>query len=287
MLYKVVAPLLLKTSLKGLIVSLDGATPETHDKMRGKGTFTKITSNIMRISQSPRARSGDLTVEISFVMSQINLSDASRIVSLTKSLGASRLNVKNVKLTGRALQFSDQLSMDYRDLLEAYCSLLITWMSGSAIQLDVYVPPAFALYLNRRFGFNFPIDAHPACGGINEYGYVDLLGNYLPCPAMSFEEDPIDGLKFATPELNLLTTDAQKVRKSSQFVNFEKRRVERSYHQQMFPCNHCRYNKLCSPCTADLIRGNSESEVDICMAVFKHGDEDVPGLQCYIFGSAE
>lgn len=283
LLYELVEPLLFKPSLKSLVVSLDGASPATHDEMRGKGTFAETIHNTTNVVKNKRVGSGDLVVEISFVISQINLFDAARMIPLTKRLGATCLHVAGVKTTGRAIYFKGQLAVDYKDLLEANCSLVVTWMLTRAIQMDIYVPPAFALYLQKRFGLNYPIDGHPACGGLSEFGYIDLLGNLLPCPAMSFENDPFGGVKLAKPDLNLVTTDVYAVLQTSMFVDFEKWRAERLYNRQMYPCKYCRFNILCCPCTADIIKGLPEGEVEICSAVLKHGDEHVPGLSDYIF----
>lgn len=286
LLYEPVESLLTKPSLKGLIVSLDGASPETHDMMRGRGTFQKTVSNIKLVSSSPRALSGDLTIEISYVISKLNIRDAGRMIPLTESLGASRLNVTNVKLTGRAEHFAESLSMDHSDLLDAYCSIIITWLFHRRIQLDVYIPPAFALYLNERFGFDFPVDAHPACGGISEYGYVDLLGNLLPCPAMSYEEDQIAGVKTRDRELNLLKADSLNILTSSLFTAFERSRTAHSHSQQLFPCKYCSFRDSCFPCTSDIVRGKKHSEVEICSAIYKLADETLPGFTQRIFSSS-
>lgn len=278
LVYDFVEPLLSKPALKAFIVSLDGASPETHDAMRGRGSFDKTTKNIQRITQTTRFTAGELAVEVAFVMSQLNLSDSAKMVPLVESLGANRLNVKNVKLIGRANNFKNVLSITYREMLDAYSALVITWMLSQKIALEVYAPPAFALYLNRRFNLNFPIDGHPACGGITEFGYVDLYGNHLPCPQMSFEEDPVNGANGRNAEINLLEQDANTVRKSALFSNFEKRRTDRFYRSEMHPCKYCRFNAICAPCTADIIKGSTEGEVEICSAVLTHGNEDVPNL---------
>ena len=273
-----VAPLLDRPGLAGLIVSLDGATSASHDAMRGRGTFARTRANAALAAAHPRVRSGALTVEIAFVLSALNYREAAGMVGLAREIGTTRLSVKPVKMIGRAQQFTAQLRMSHRDLLDAYCEIVVAWLMAGDLELDMFLAPAVALYLNERFGTSFPVDDHPACGGVKEYGYVDLYGNHVPCPAMSYEENQSTGLQGPLPTLNLLKHDVETVHRAELFEQFEVTRQSRSALDHMHPCRECSFKTTCSPCTADFILGQEMVQVDVCAAVFAHGDEDVPGL---------
>lgn len=282
--YPPLAALLEKPALRTLVVSLDGASPATHDAMRGARAFQRSLGTLARIFPHPRVRAGELAIEISYVISKLNQADAGRMVMLALELGVRRLNAKHVKLTGRALDHSASLELTSEELLEAYSTLLMTWVaSGKKIELDVHVPPALAYYLRARFGLAYPIDDHPACGGIGEFGYVDLVGNYLPCPAMSYEEDTASGIDAPRPELSLAHRSAADIHATPLFAEFEDRRRRRAHRDRLFPCRICRFNDLSRPCTADLVKGDETAEVDICRAVFDCGDREVPGLRADVF----
>lgn len=287
--YRVLEPLLDKPALQSLVVSLDGARSETHDAMRGPHTFRRTTDTLRRVAAHSRVLDGSLRLELSYVISKANWSNAGDMVVLASELGARQLNAKHVKLTGRALDNVSELELTSAELLEAYSLMIVTWLlSGRRVGLDVHVPPALAYYLNARFGVEYPIDDHPACGGIDEFGYVDLTGNYLPCPGLSLEEDPEIGFSDRLPELNLLDNAIAGIHTTRLFTEFEEKRKGKAYTQQIFPCKVCRFNHLTRPCTVDLVRGKEEMEVDICRAVFESGDEYVPGLRDDVFpGAAE
>ena len=276
--YASVEPLLNRPALRGLIVSLDGARPETHDAVRGSGTFTTTVENIRRATLHPRARTGDLTVEIAFVLTALNHTDSGAMVALTHELGARALSVKSVKAVGRAETFAQQLTMTPRDLLDAYSEIVVTVLLVGSVELDMFLPPATAKYLNERFDTDFPVDDHPACGGADTFGYVDLHGNHMPCPAMSYEENPTAGFNDRRTEINLLANDALAVRATRLFTDFEHDRSQRTGLDRMYPCPECRYKTMCSPCTADHILGRETGQVDICAAVFAHADEELPGF---------
>jgi MoaA/NifB/PqqE/SkfB family radical SAM enzyme len=278
-----VEDLLSVDGLGGLIVSVDGATESTHDAMRGRGTFAKTFANAKRIGTHPRIRSRQITLEIASVLTALNMHEAANLVSLAKELGAHRLNVKPVKLTGRARSFEKKLHMPHQELLEAIEQLVIAWLLDGTIELDLHLPPAAALYFNRKWGTAFDTTAHPACGGDGEFGYVDSYGNLLPCPAMSYEENMQSGLNSRHVDLNLLHSDVATAKKSSVFGDFESERVSRSKVALMSPCNACKFNDQCIPCTSDITLGRDDVHVDICEAVYRHGNESVPGIVADIF----
>lgn len=282
--YQPLAPLLDRPALSTLVISLDGASSTTHDAVRGARAFERTCATIERVRAHPRVRSGELAIEISYVMSKLNHADAGAMIMLAPKLGAHRLNAKHVKLTGRAAENAASLELTSEELLHAYSTLLMTWIAaGKRIELDVHIPPALAYYLRARFGLAYPIDDHPACGGINEFGYVDLVGNYLPCPAMSYEEDPQRGIASRRHDLDLAHQPVDAIHTVPLFTEFERDRYERVNRNRMFPCRICRFGDLSRPCTADLVKGDGTAEVDICRAVFDCADATVPGLRADVF----
>ncbi|MFN8140458.1 MAG: radical SAM protein [Fimbriimonadales bacterium] len=286
LIWKFISPLLCKPALNTLIISLDGATADTHDQMRGQGTFKKTLANIDRLNGHPRVASGEISTEISYVMSRLNIHEAAEMVSLAASLGARRLNVKPVKMIGRASRYERDLHLDSKQLLDAYCETVLAWLMCDKIQLDLHLTPVFARYINERFDLNMPADPHPACGGPEEFGYVDLRGNLLPCPAMAYEENLSTGHTAAVPEINLLAASASEVTGSQLFTQFEHQRKERASRTKMWPCRVCSFSQMCAPCTADIVKGDPGSEVEICAAVYEHSDEYLPGFSARYFSNA-
>ena len=274
-------------ALHEMVVSLDGASAAEHDAVRGRGTFERTTRTLRQLAATPRAQSGELRVKLAHVLSAGNADSAGKIVTLAAELGVSTLSVKHVRIIGRAEDHRGELQLTHRSLLDAYIAVVTTWLVTGTVKLDVHLPHALAYYLHRRFDLPFPAVASTACGGTSLYGYVDLLGNHLPCPAMSYEEDPQVGLAEREAELDLTTADASQARQHDVFKEFERRRQTFAQKSQLFPCTECRFSDLSSPCTAELLQGADSAEVDLCAAVHRHGEDDVPGIREDIFpGSA-
>jgi len=77
-------------------ISLDGASPEINDKIRGRGTFKKILKaiKILKSCQIP------LTTYVT--LNQINLGDLENILNLVSNLRIKKIRINEVSLRGRA-----------------------------------------------------------------------------------------------------------------------------------------------------------------------------------------
>ncbi|MCB9302624.1 MAG: radical SAM protein [Lewinellaceae bacterium] len=278
--WKPIESIIEKPSLNSFIISLDGSTATTHDANRGKGTFEKTVKNLKKLSEHNRIQNKSLYLEIAFVMTGINFHEASTMLTLAKQFNASYLNVKNVKMIGRAMMFSDLLGFNHQQLLDTYTSLILNWMlSDRCFELEVFIPPAYAEFLNFRFGLGLPTSYHPACGGTDVFSYVDLYGNHLPCPAMSYEEKPNTGFSKKIKDLNLIDGDIFTSFESQLFNHFEENRKNRTYKEQLFPCRFCKYNNQCQQCVAEIVSGAKEEVIDICSALYYHGNDFIPNFR--------
>jgi len=279
--YEAIEDLLDKPSLQAFVVSLDGASSDIHDRIRGEGTFEKTLRNIKKITENKRYKTGDILLQIAFVMNGINCQQTSKMLFLTSELKVRQLNIKNVRFVGRANLFNKLLEITSEDLLHAYTSLIINWLYFQCdIELQILITPAFAEFLNKAFGFCLPTSNYAACGGTSVFSYVDLLGNHLPCPAMSYEEKPNTGIATKDPKLNLLKNSISKTFNSNIFHDFELKRENRKYINQLIPCKYCKFNKQCQPCAANIINGEEyEEEIELCYAIYHHGDSYVKNIR--------
>ena len=96
-------------------VSLDGATPATHDSIRGPGTFHRAVGALQLLAGYPEIKRG-----ISFTYSRANFADVAGIVSLAQELGVDYVYVHRVVPIGAGrAQAEDYLTpQDVRRVIE-------------------------------------------------------------------------------------------------------------------------------------------------------------------------
>lgn len=82
-------------------VSFDGATPETHDAVRGTGAFEEALSGLKAL------RGQGIRAQMEVVLSKQNAHEALDFIELGKSVDASEVNFSTMAVLGRAVQRAD------------------------------------------------------------------------------------------------------------------------------------------------------------------------------------
>ncbi|WP_296428169.1 radical SAM protein [Yoonia sp.] len=270
-----ITPLLAETGLGNIVVSLDGATQTSHDAMRGKGSFERTLTNLEALVKLRNERRPDLTVDLTFVLTDLNKADAMTIIDFAVNNQIDKLNINLINPVGRGEKFRGKLRGG-DDYLAAIAKMIVYFqIERPRVQLSIPLPPAVADYIAMEYGAlteSFVNDA--ACGGTEVYTYVDLKGNLLPCPGLSFEEGRNDTMNKRHDNLNILEHDIATIEETSVFRAFNTARDKRAKNQIFEPCNVCKYRDTCSPCTSSFYKKDSRNVIDMCKRVYDKLDHD-------------
>lgn len=98
-----VARRLAELNLRSVQVSLDGATPQTYNKMRPKADFSKVVRAIGYLSAEK------VPTEIVYVPAKFNLHEAERLVDLAAELGVIAFYTGKTMYVGRAVKYWDAI----------------------------------------------------------------------------------------------------------------------------------------------------------------------------------
>jgi sulfatase maturation enzyme AslB (radical SAM superfamily) len=74
-----------------IVVSLDGLSSESHNKLRGKGQFRKTASNLVWLIKQRRAKKLNFEIHVTFVINKLNLHEAARAVAAWSGSESMRL----------------------------------------------------------------------------------------------------------------------------------------------------------------------------------------------------
>lgn len=228
--------------LVNIQVSLDGATPEVNDRIRGEGTFRQIVKGVERLAGR------NIPLSINTVVTSLNFMQLQQIRELAASLGA-RLRVSRFRPSGRARNSWDYLRLSARQLQE-----LTDWLAEDPTILTGDSFFSVSGDGRRQLGLNM-------CGACKLTCCIDPVGRVYPCAFLQ-ESEFCGG--------NLRDTTLKDVWDNSPvFVNF----------RQMEPeaCVRChRYSQCRGGCPAvayfvkrDLDSADPECLVNWKMAVSK------------------
>lgn len=143
-------------------VSLDGATPEANDSIRGQGTYRKIISGIGLLSGK------GIPLSINTVVTAKNYTQLKQLKELAKSYQAN-LRVSRFRPSGRARESWDALRLDTEQLKE-----LSAWLASEP---DILTGDSFFSISQsgrREMGLDM-------CGACKMTACIDPGGSVYPC----------------------------------------------------------------------------------------------------------
>lgn len=251
-------------SLSSVVVSVDSAHKEIHDKLRGTGSYDRTVDNIGLFNAARKRRQdGHPRLEISFVLSDVNASSASDIFSFARRVNAQAVFYNLAHPIGFAKRNAKLLMSSKASRRLAYeQAVLHKLLYSQDLEVQINVPPRFAEHMSKKYSVTVPASPS-ACGGVSVYEYVDLHGNSLPCPAMAFEESRNAQMNTKIPQLSL-AVPTQAPLSTELFEKFESDRRAGTLQDFMRPCSDCRFRAVCRPCTSDIIRGEPLGIAQVC-----------------------
>lgn len=270
--YEYIEPLLSKKALKKLIISLDGTSSLTHDFLRGKNSFNKTMNNLNILMKNERVINRELLVLLSFVLNKKNQKEVGDIVYLADEYKIDCLYVRDVKFNKDNFLYIKDLKIGYYDLLNAYCILISSWLIKNNIALDLHIPMAFSVFLKNKFNINYTNNIYNSCPGADEYAYIDMYGNLLPCENMLLINDNKSLIFNLIDDSNLIKNDINRIRKSYFFNKFNRIHQLSNFDKNIYPCNYCKFNEVCKPCFEHIFRNQRRTNIPICAALIKYGD---------------
>lgn len=150
-------------------VSLDGATPEVNDRIRGQGTFHRIIHGIERLAGR------DIPLSINTVVTSLNFRQLSELKELAGSYGA-WLRVSRFRPSGRARESWEKLRLNPEQLQE-----LSDWLSDDPTILTGDSFFSISQDGRRHLGLDM-------CGACKMTACIDPGGSVYPCAFMQTEE---------------------------------------------------------------------------------------------------
>jgi mycofactocin radical SAM maturase len=150
-------------------VSLDGATAEVNDAIRGKGTYRKIISGINLLSGK------NIPLSINTVVTSLNCEQLDKLKELAASYGA-RLRVSRFRPSGRARECWEALKLGPGQL-----EGLSAWLGSDPSVLTGDSFFAISQDGRRELGLDM-------CGAARMTACIDPCGNVYPCAFLQSAE---------------------------------------------------------------------------------------------------
>ncbi len=244
-----------------IVFSMEGPTPEIHDRMRGAGNFERLLHGITLIKQAIMRCNGDSRILINTVVTRHNKNHVHRMIPLTADLGADELSLLGLNIAGNATDNAGELVLSLQDELEVARNIAVERMRTAdakvSLKLQInFVYPLVSDYLLVTGGLDLP-SAQVCCNAASSLGYINAWGCMHPCDRV-FVGQHEKHFRNHGPNSqadSLVSKDFYDIWNSEYFLKLFQFVVSKEAYRAFTPCNHCAYfvNKQCNPCPLDAL----------------------------------
>lgn len=241
--------------ISGLTIAIEGPSPESHDAIRGKGTFKKVISNVRNLTEYISKKNVPLEITINTVLNRHNYQNIEKMVDLCLDLVVDKWNLLQLGYIGFAKRNVADLWLSTEEILDV--SIRIAKRVDPKINdlKNLIFEPRFTYPLVRDFiikeyGWEMPLSKN-CCTGSLTLGFIDPFGNMFACDRVA--NDEYNGTKIGSSlikPMNLLDHTFYEIWNSEYFLDMFPLIFDDATFRNYEPCNHCKYLKtgICTPC---------------------------------------
>jgi MoaA/NifB/PqqE/SkfB family radical SAM enzyme len=231
-----------------ITISVDGPDAESHDAVRGRGTFAKTVLFIRKlVSANLLSPSGkDTEIQIQSVLTAHWVSRAGEILRLADGLRVGTVIINHLAAIGDAVKNSDSLRISALQHFDASFAILSSMRKYPKLRVKAPIRlKVIQLYRELSDDRSAPLEAN-SCPAIDENSQVNHDGSVTPCQlAQSF------GLDSDAEETSISERDFEQILQAMSFDIFKTKvngALETTYAKQI-PCNRCHFlGRGCRPC---------------------------------------
>ena len=184
-------------------ISLDGASPESNDAVRGEGTFEKVIESIRLL------RNNGVSVNIMFTLQRRNMGDIPSLIDLATDEGISSLTIERFVPIGSGDRISSQLLSpeEIKHVFEYVSKRAKQEINRDGLISIARSRPLWVLCNRNQYSLNSDLSTEVAIGGICSIGLdglcimpdaTVLACRRLPIPIGNLKRDSIEKIWFTS-----------------------------------------------------------------------------------------
>jgi MoaA/NifB/PqqE/SkfB family radical SAM enzyme len=247
------------TYLMGVSFSIDGASKDVYETIRGKGNYETVLSHMEALSTRKAETESQFSLGLTCVINRLNAGETGELVALADQFDFNNVSFINIGWFGNAKKNKDKLSIHPVEEYKAYdrgarkVAMVnkIRKLKGSpplSFSIDS-MPTYWKYHLVRKYPLVSQVGGNFKCQAGTATLYLDALGVLYPCEAVRIHLESIESeigeyQKMSLPEYSyeeVVTSESFK--KAVEYVHNKK-----GLYQGVDPCGTCVYAEGCSVC---------------------------------------
>lgn len=245
---------LIDDGLANLVVSIEGASAEVHDQVRGAGNFERTMHNIETfLSLRQNATSPSLSVNT--VLCRPNRDTFAQMIPFCRDLGADSWSALTLNFIGNAEENLDNLVVSQEEHTEVALEIgkLLNSEGFELGKLKINLTLVYPLvweYLCKKYNITLP-QPEICCSASSSLVYISPIGELHLCDRVN--NSGYTGLQLESETIHptsLLTNKFVDIWNSRQFVEMFNLVQRSDTYAAYEPCNRCKYffDRTCNPC---------------------------------------
>ncbi len=159
---------LVESGIRNVSISLDGATPAAHDRLRGKGNWKQTIRGIRNLRRAAKHARRKVHIRINAVITRRNYRELAQLPEIAFHAGADRLTLIPVDDPTGALRLNKRRILEYNEEIAPY-------LAHQALAYGMIEEVAYAYPFGREKG-----DWELSKGGLYARGLYESQPCYMP-----------------------------------------------------------------------------------------------------------
>jgi radical SAM protein with 4Fe4S-binding SPASM domain len=258
--------------LNGIFFSIDGASREIYETIRGKNNYENVLNNLKTLVSRKRETDSQFKVGLNFVVNGINASETGAVIALADRFDLDAVYFGFITWVGNAKKNRDTLYVDPQTEFTAFERAArkigqvnrIRRLKGKhALQFSVdSIPSVWKYYLIQKYPLVSSLGGKFQCLAGRETFLVDASGVMYPCEAAKIHIKSIEQEIGTYEKMSLPEHTFEEIKNSRSFRNAVAYiKNKKKLYENVTPCNRCPYSDGCSVCP---LYAKSEKTIDQC-----------------------
>lgn len=252
-----------------LTISLDGASAETNDKIRGDGVFDIVCKNIREIDKVRKEKQRYLRIITSPVITKVNKHEAKQLCYMAQDLGLDSIILTTLRKKGRAKENIADLGLSIAEELDVAEEIAQLIASGFKYNIQLGIGSPLTLeYLNKKYSIDLPI-LPGGCNSLITKGFIQPDGSLFPCQELTNSYHDNSVKKEISRNL-ILENGFDNIWNSKNYTQLFEKMFNVNVKEHNYPCNNCKYiYTYCYPCPLPSIKNNGINQHVGCIDTLK------------------
>jgi MoaA/NifB/PqqE/SkfB family radical SAM enzyme len=258
--------------LIGVSFSIDGASKEVYETIRGKGNYENLIANAQALVSRKKETGSHFQIGLTCVINKVNAPETDAMVVLADQLDFNTVSFINIGWFGNAEKNKDKLYISPQSEFKAYdraahkvttVNRTRTLQGRKPISFSIDSMPSIWKYtLVQKYPLLSQVSGKFQCqAGIDTF-YLDALGVLYPCEAVRIHLKSIESEIGTFVKMSLPEHTFEEVTTSESFTTLvEYVQNKPLLYENVIPCGSCKYADGCSVCP---LHAQSEKVVQWC-----------------------